>query len=140
VERQHSSALESNRVAVRGGFTDDFVGLRLKAYLMRSGEVNAYAPFYLWDDVDAMGSFLWGGRGFSGIVTDFSRPTVQSWAGVSVVRGDAPASFATKEVFAIAEGETLRMPWTPSAQPSNSERPTVSTRARSRSTHARGRR
>jgi hypothetical protein len=98
-----------DRVATRGSFTDDFAGLRLKAYLIRTaGEgsaVNSYAPFYLWDDVDAMGSFLWGGKGFGGIVADFGRPTVQTWAGVDVVRGNADVAVATKETFTLRPGE-----------------------------------
>jgi hypothetical protein len=98
-----------DRVASRGSFTDDFAGLRLKAYLIRTAgqgsEVNAYAPFYLWDDIDAMGSFLWGGRGFGGIVSDFGRPAVQTWAGVDFLRGDADPAFATKETFALQDDD-----------------------------------
>jgi hypothetical protein len=95
-----------DRVATRGSMTDDFAGLRTKAYLMRSGSpVNAYAPFYLWDDVDAMGSFLWGGRGFGGILRDFGRPTVQTWAGIAFERGTAHPAFATKETFTLDESD-----------------------------------
>ncbi|HEY0259031.1 MAG TPA: DUF4865 family protein [Lacisediminihabitans sp.] len=98
------------RVATRGGATDDFPGLRFKAYLLREAgvdgsPVNQYAPFYLWDDTDAMGAFLWGGKGFGGIVTDFGRPVVQTWAGVDVRRGRASsAAFATKETYPIPDG------------------------------------
>jgi hypothetical protein len=94
------------RVATRGHATDNFGGLRAKAYLIREatdvGAVNAYAPFYLWDDTNAMGSFLWGGRGFDNIVRDFGRPTVQTWAGVTALRGPADFAYrATKETIAF---------------------------------------
>lgn len=80
------------RVATRGGFTDDFAGLALKAYLIRErgvdgSPVNAYAPFYLWNDPGALGDFLWGGRGFGHIVADFGRPTVRHWIGAGARSG-----------------------------------------------------
>jgi hypothetical protein len=51
--------------------------------------VNAYAPFYLWRDVGAMGAFLAGGGGFQGIVADFGRPAVRHWTGAACERGPA---------------------------------------------------
>jgi len=60
-------------------------GSALKAYLIREvadgATANAYAPFYLWTDPDALGAFHWEGQGFSGIVSDFGRPPVQTWIG-----------------------------------------------------------
>jgi hypothetical protein len=80
------------RVATRGHALDDYAGLRFKAYLIREvgvngSPVNQYAPFYLWDDTDAMGKFLWGGDGFGGIVRDFGRPVGQTWVGIGVGAG-----------------------------------------------------
>ncbi|GAA4632573.1 DUF4865 family protein [Actinoallomurus vinaceus] len=82
------------RVATRGRATDDFQGLGLKAFLMRErgvggSPVNQYAPFYLWDSVDGMNRFLWGGGGFRGIVDDFGRPAVRHWTGAAFERGPA---------------------------------------------------
>ncbi|GAB3957814.1 DUF4865 family protein [Actinoallomurus acanthiterrae] len=81
------------RVATRGRAMDDFGGLGLKAFLMRergvSSPVNQYAPFYLWDSVDGMNRFLWGGGGFRGIVEDFGRPGVRHWTGAGFERGPA---------------------------------------------------
>jgi Domain of unknown function (DUF4865) len=82
------------RVATRGGGTDGFGGLGMKAYLIRErgadgSPVNQYAPFYLWADVSGMNRFLWGGGGFRGIVEDFGRPEVRHWTGAAFERGAA---------------------------------------------------
>ncbi len=78
------------RVAARGAMLDGFGGLGLKAYLIRErgagSPVNQYAPFYLWNSVDGMNRFLWGG-GFQGIVADFGRPGVRHWTGVAFEHG-----------------------------------------------------
>ncbi|MFC1410059.1 DUF4865 family protein [Streptacidiphilus sp. N1-12] len=88
----YDMAVIRRRVRDRGPLTDDFPGLVLKAYLVRErgvdgSPVNAYAPFYLWGDSAGLGSFLWGGRGFGGIVTDFGRPTVRHWIGAGLAAG-----------------------------------------------------
>lgn len=73
------------RIAERGSALDDRAGLGLKAYLVRDvadgSTDNAYAPFYLWTDPDALAAFHWGGGGFAGIVRDFGRPAVRTWIG-----------------------------------------------------------
>ncbi|OLF18529.1 DUF4865 family protein [Actinophytocola xanthii] len=80
------------RVAERGSALDGRAGLGLKAYLVRDiadGEpVNAYAPFYLWNDPAAMAAFHWEGQGFGGIVRDFGRPVVRTWVGGRFRPGD----------------------------------------------------
>ncbi|MCQ4082828.1 DUF4865 family protein [Streptomyces sp. RB6PN25] len=80
-----------HRVAARGGLTDGFSGLGIKAYLVRdraSGSpVNEYAPFYIWHDVSGMSRFLWGRAGFHGIVSDFGRPAVRHWTGAGFTSG-----------------------------------------------------
>ena len=73
-----------DRVARRGHLLDDWGGLGLKAYLirergLRGSPVNQYAPFYLWNTVDGMNSFLWGG-GFQGVSDDFGRPSAEDGA------------------------------------------------------------
>ncbi|GAA2721417.1 MULTISPECIES: DUF4865 family protein [Streptomyces] len=83
-----------HRVATRGHALDERAGLGLKAYLVRErgadgSPVNAYAPFYLWQDTGAMSDFLVGGGGFQGIVRDFGRPAVRHWTGVACAAGPA---------------------------------------------------
>lgn len=82
------------RVSERGHALDAYPGLRFKAYLMREAgvdgsPVNQYAPFYVWNETDAMAKFLWGGDGFGSIVTDFGRPVGQTW--IVLGTGDGPA-------------------------------------------------
>ncbi|KAA9153708.1 DUF4865 family protein [Amycolatopsis acidicola] len=96
------------RVATRGGSTDDFPGLGLKAYLIRErgvagSPVNQYAPFYLWRDVAGMGKFLVGGGGFQGLVDDFGRPPVHHWTGIAFERGPVKTPVA-------ASKDVTRMP------------------------------
>ncbi|WP_229795694.1 DUF4865 family protein [Saccharothrix coeruleofusca] len=80
-----------DRVERRGSAMDRFPGLRFKAYLIRErrrGEpTNEYAPFYVWDDIEGMRRFLWGGAGFAGIVASFGRPAVQDWTVAAVLDG-----------------------------------------------------
>ena len=75
-----------DRVAATGHLLDDYPGLGVKAFLIREkgvdgSAVNEYAPFYLWADAAGAASFLWSGVGFTAIVRDFGRPTVQTWIG-----------------------------------------------------------
>jgi hypothetical protein len=86
-----------HRVESKGPLLDEYPGLGLKAYLIREAgtdgsPVNEYAPFYVWNDTDAMARFLWGGGGFHGIVTSFGRPAVRQWTGVAFCPGRAIAS------------------------------------------------
>ncbi|MFE6409375.1 DUF4865 family protein [Streptomyces sp. NPDC057837] len=81
-----------DRVARRGHLLDDWDGLGLKAYLvrergLRGSPVNAYAPFYLWNTVEGMNAFLWGG-GFQGVADDFGRPSVRQWTGLAYAEGE----------------------------------------------------
>jgi hypothetical protein len=74
------------RVATTGHLLDVYPGLGAKAFLIREKGVdgataNEYAPFYLWADSAGAASFLWSGVGFTAIVRDFGRPTVQTWVG-----------------------------------------------------------
>jgi hypothetical protein len=99
------------RVRVNGHRLDAFAGLGLKAYLIREGAPgNAYAPFYLWQKVDAMGEFLWGGAGFERIIASFGRPRVRHWTGVAFTPGPAlsavPAS-ATRDIRPLPPGGDL---------------------------------
>ncbi|PAZ11098.1 DUF4865 domain-containing protein [Streptomyces sp. SA15] len=86
------------RVSRVGHLLDDWEGLGCKAYLMRErgtygSPVNQYAPFYLWNTVEGMNSFLWGG-GFQGLGNDFGRPSVRQWTGVAYEEDGAIGSRA----------------------------------------------
>ncbi len=50
--------------------------------------MNQYAPFYLWNTAEGLGSFLWG-PGFQGLYDDFGRPVVQHWMAVGYEDGGA---------------------------------------------------
>jgi hypothetical protein len=70
---------------------EEWAGLGLKAYLIRErgvhgSPVNQYAPFYLWNTVEGMNRFLWGGA-FQGLVDDFGRPAVRQWTGLGCAEG-----------------------------------------------------
>ncbi|EXG81597.1 DUF4865 family protein [Cryptosporangium arvum] len=90
------------RVATRGAALDHFPGLGLKAYLIRE---HAYAPFYLWNDMSGMNTFLWGG-GFANIIRDFGRPPVRQWTGLAFARGPASeARTATRLDVHLPDGD-----------------------------------
>lgn len=98
------------RVAARAGALDRFPGLGIKAYLIRErgregAEANQYAPFYLWNRVEAMNRFLWDGP-FDNIIGSFGRPPVEHWTGQAFEPGpafdDAAApSGATRHTVAL---------------------------------------
>jgi hypothetical protein len=99
------------RVRVNGHRLDAFAGLGLKAYLIREGSPgNLYAPFYLWQNVDSMGKFLWGGAGFERIIASFGRPRVRHWTGVAFAPGpELPAvpRSATRDIRPLPPGGDL---------------------------------
>ena len=102
------------RVARVGHLLDDWPGLVFKSYLMRErgvngSPVNQYAPFYLWDTVEGMNTFLWGG-GFQGLSNDFGRPSVRQWTGLSYEEGGAggiPARSAVRRRRPVPDGVEL---------------------------------
>ncbi len=100
------------RIATKGPLLDDFPGLVFKAYLYAErgadGPENLYAPFYLWQDADAMNRFL-SGPGFVALTESFGWPAVRLW---SVWHARAPAvgqasAFATREVLPLAPHSDL---------------------------------
>ncbi|MFJ5273090.1 DUF4865 family protein [Streptomyces sp. NPDC088358] len=102
------------RVSRIGHLLDGWEGLGFKTYLMRErgvhgSPVNQYAPFYLWNTVEGMNSFLWGGA-FQGLVDDFGRPVVQHWTGLAYEEGvaaGAPARVAVRSRRPVPEGAEL---------------------------------
>ncbi|MCX5264118.1 DUF4865 family protein [Streptomyces sp. NBC_00199] len=99
------------RVARVGHLLDDWAGLGLKAYLLRErgvhgSPVSQYAPFYLWNTMEGMNSFLWG-AGFQGLSDDFGRPAVRQWTGLAYEEGAtraAPARFAVRRRRPLPDG------------------------------------
>ncbi|MEU7059095.1 DUF4865 family protein [Streptomyces sp. NPDC046197] len=102
------------RVARVGHLLDDRDGLGFKTYLMRErgvhgSPVNQYAPFYLWNTVESMNSFLWGGP-FQGLADDFGRPEVRQWTGLAYEEGgtpDSPAAVAVRHRQPLPDGVVL---------------------------------
>ncbi|WP_217182954.1 DUF4865 family protein [Streptomyces sp. AC495_CC817] len=86
------------RVRTKGSLLDGFAGLEFKAYLIQEkaqgAPRNAYAPFYVWRDIDGMRSFCWGEPGYSSIVRDFGRQPIQDWTVHTLVGGPADYSQA----------------------------------------------
>ncbi|MEU8967865.1 DUF4865 family protein [Streptomyces monashensis] len=85
------------RVARVAHLLDDWDGLGVKTYLLRErgvhgSPVNQYAPFYLWNTVEGMNSFLWGEGAFQRTVGDFGRPGVRQWTGLAFEEGAAGGS------------------------------------------------
>ncbi|MEW2044092.1 DUF4865 family protein [Streptomyces sp. NPDC005476] len=102
------------RVSRVGQLLDDWEGLGVKAYLVRErgihgSPVNQYAPFYLWNTVEGMNTFLWGG-GFQRLSDDFGRPAVRQWTGLAYEEGAAtgsPALFAVRRRRRVPDGVPL---------------------------------
>ncbi|MFV8182912.1 DUF4865 family protein [Streptomyces sp. AF1B] len=102
------------RVARVGHLLDDWEGLGIKTYLVRErgvngSPVNQYAPFYLWNSMEGMNTFLWGGA-FQGLSNDFGRPSVRQWSGLAYEDGGAPgasARFAVRRRQVVADGVEL---------------------------------
>ncbi len=102
------------RVRDRGSLTDDFPHLAFKAYCIsdaaRTGQPNAYAPFYLWTAPAGMAEFLFGDP-FAGLSASFGRPRVDHWLGLTFTPGAAigsPPRSATRHVELIAPTTDLR--------------------------------
>jgi hypothetical protein len=87
-----------DRVARKAHLLDHWEGLGFKTFLVRErgilgSPVNEYAPFYLWNTVKGMNSFLWEGA-FQVIPDDFGRPAVRQWTGLAYAEGGAAGSSA----------------------------------------------
>ena len=102
------------RVARVGHLLDDWEGLGFKTYLLRErgvngSPVNQYAPFYLWNTMEGMNAFLWGGA-FQGLSDDFGRPSVRQWSGLAHEEGGAAgasARFAVRRRQLVPDGVQL---------------------------------
>lgn len=87
-----------DRVTQTGHLMDGYPGLEFKAYLIqektKGAPRNAYAPFYVWRDIDGMRQFCWGEPGYSAIVRDFGRHPIHDWTVQQLKRGPAGYSLA----------------------------------------------
>ncbi|MEV6942211.1 DUF4865 family protein [Streptomyces sp. NPDC051172] len=110
----YDTGIIRGRVARIGHLLDDWEGLGFKTYLLRQrgvngSPVNQYAPFYLWNTMEGMNTFLWGGA-FQGLSNDFGRPSVRQWTGLAYEEGGAPRSrarFAVRRRQPVPEGVVL---------------------------------
>ncbi|MFE5813904.1 DUF4865 family protein [Streptomyces sp. NPDC056479] len=103
-----------SRVARVGHLLDGWDGLGVKTYLLRErgvhgSPVNQYGPFYLWNTMEGMNAFLWGGA-FQGPVNDFGRPRIRQWTGLAHAEGGAagsPARLAVRRRRPVPEDVEL---------------------------------
>jgi hypothetical protein len=104
------------RIVDKGHVLDNFPGLIFKAYLTAcknagptKSQDNLYAPFYLWEDNDAMNRFLAGDM-FAGLAQAFGWPAIKTWSvWDSHLKADmANARYATREAVDIAPYASLR--------------------------------
>jgi hypothetical protein len=110
----YDMAVIRGRVARVGHLLDDWDGLGIKTYLVRErgvhgSPVNQYAPFYLWNTMEGMNTFLWGGA-FQGLSNDFGRPSIRQWSGLAYEEGsaaDSAARFAVRRRQPVPEGVEL---------------------------------
>ncbi|MGW3288131.1 DUF4865 family protein [Streptomyces sp. NPDC001002] len=110
----YDMAVIRGRVARVGHLLDAWDGLGIKTYLVRErgghgSPVNQYAPFYLWNTMEGMNTFLWGGA-FQGLSNDFGRPSIRQWTGLAYEEGgaaDSPARFAVRRRQPVPESVQL---------------------------------
>ncbi|MFI2204947.1 DUF4865 family protein [Streptomyces sp. NPDC020192] len=104
-----------SRVARVAHLLDDWDGLGVKTYILRErgvhgSPVNQYGPFYLWNTVEGMNTFLWGEGAFQRTVNDFGRPVIRQWTGLAFEEGTAGGSapaFAVQRRQPVPEGVEL---------------------------------
>jgi hypothetical protein len=112
VPADYDMGILRDRVAKASSILDDRAGLGLKAYLIREiadgSPVNQYAPFYLWNDTEAMSRFLFAGAGFERIIRSFGRVVVRQWTSVARYSGPAAAGdVATAAARDVATAPTM---------------------------------
>jgi heme-degrading monooxygenase HmoA len=102
----YDMAIVRERIATKGPLLDNLPGLIFKAYLHAergTAMENTYAPFYLWQDEEAMHGFL-NGAGFASVSQAFGWPSVRTWTPwhASVGPDVRQARQATRSVASIA--------------------------------------
>lgn len=98
------------RINSKGPLLDDFPGLLFKAYLYHRaddsslpGKHNLYAPFYLWENNEAMNRFLHG-PGFLALQETFGRPTIRWWSVWQAILPEKSKHqhYASQQIHAVA--------------------------------------
>jgi hypothetical protein len=94
------------RVSVIGSGFNSLAGLVQKAFLvsnLANSHPNRYAPFYVWQDEEAMRGFLLSDA-FARVCAKYGRPTVRAWmtihsrtGGLSRIPGQATQEFISIE-------------------------------------------
>lgn len=110
----YDMAIIRQRIRERGYLLDGFPHLEWKAYLwsekdsQRPGAINAYAPFYLWQDNEGINQFL-SSSGFRALCEDFGRPRIDIWSVWDCIGGDAmsSATICYRHAQAIPQGQSL---------------------------------
>ncbi|MCY0386640.1 DUF4865 family protein [Robbsia sp. Bb-Pol-6] len=111
----YDMSIIERRVRERGHVFDDMPSLAFKAFLIarKDGATpgrheNLYAPFYLWENDQAMTGFLCGPR-FRAVVDAFGWPLVRTWTTMAAEQGSAlgAARFATREIVPVAPFTSL---------------------------------
>lgn len=81
LEDDHDMRALRERVSVIGSGFNSLAGLVQKAFLVSSlanGRPNRYAPFYVWQDEEAMRTFLLSDA-FARVCAKYGRPEVHTW-------------------------------------------------------------
>ncbi|BDU21567.1 hypothetical protein DYGSA30_30240 [Dyella sp. GSA-30] len=81
LEDDHDMKALRERVSVIGSGFNSLSGLVQKAFLVSSranGRPNRYAPFYVWQDEQAMRAFLLSDA-FARVCAKYGRPRVRAW-------------------------------------------------------------
>ena len=106
LEDDHDMRALRERVSVIGSGFNSLAGLVQKAFLvsnLASGLPNRYAPFYVWQDEEAMRAFLLSDA-FARVCAKYGRPKVRAWmtihsrtGGFSQMPGQATQEFISIE-------------------------------------------
>jgi hypothetical protein len=111
----YDMSIIERRVRDKGHVFDDTPGLGVKAFLaarrgdpQTGGQVNVYAPFYIWTEPQAMVDFLCGDK-FAGLTDSFGRPAIQSWSVLDVKAGgkSTDARLATRSIEQVGSFDSL---------------------------------
>ncbi|WP_431257309.1 DUF4865 family protein [Roseateles chitinivorans] len=92
---------------------DALPGLRYKGFLVSERTAQAparYSPFYLWEDLGGMQSFL-SSAAFQALVDKYGRPVVDQWLPLAHRQADDAAAttprHATQEIAAVGDAQNI---------------------------------
>lgn len=111
--KDYDMSIIRRRIEEKGHLFDGITGLKVKTFLTASGSdpnaENLYAPFYVWDEVEAMNSFFMG-EAFKSVSSAFGWPPVELWSGLAwQKKGDtAGLCWARKTVTQIPRYTDLK--------------------------------